>query len=102
GYPPGAGPSASATPAAARLSRERRRARHRPVAAPALVALALVTLMGCADQIEAPGGQGNDVLAAPRAEVPVTSVVDGDTIHVLRRGRDVKVRLIGIDAPEVS
>jgi micrococcal nuclease len=32
----------------------------------------------------------------------VISVVDGDTIHALRRGRDVTVRLIGIDAPEVS
>lgn len=34
--------------------------------------------------------------------VPVARVVDGDTIHVLRDGRDVTVRLIGIDAPEVG
>jgi micrococcal nuclease len=33
--------------------------------------------------------------------VPVTSVVDGDTFHVLRNGRDVSIRLIGIDTPEV-
>jgi micrococcal nuclease len=32
----------------------------------------------------------------------VARVVDGDTIHVLRDGRDVTVRLIGIDAPEVG
>ena len=30
----------------------------------------------------------------------VTRVVDGDTIHVLFRGRDLAVRLIGIDTPE--
>lgn len=28
--------------------------------------------------------------------------MDGDTLHVLRRGRDVTVRLIGIDTPEVG
>jgi micrococcal nuclease len=32
----------------------------------------------------------------------VTRVVDGDTFHVRRGGRDVTVRLIGIDAPEVD
>jgi micrococcal nuclease len=34
--------------------------------------------------------------------VPVLRVVDGDTVHVRRDGRDVTVRLIGIDAPEVG
>ena len=29
-------------------------------------------------------------------------VVDGDTLHVRRDGRDVTIRLIGIDAPEVG
>lgn len=33
--------------------------------------------------------------------VPVTKVTDGDTIHVAYRGRDERVRLIGIDTPEV-
>jgi micrococcal nuclease len=32
----------------------------------------------------------------------VTRVVDGDTFHILRRGRDVTIRLIGIDTPEVG
>jgi micrococcal nuclease len=32
----------------------------------------------------------------------VTRVVDGDTFQVRRGGSDVTVRLIGIDAPEVS
>lgn len=34
--------------------------------------------------------------------VPVLRVVDGDTIHVLRNGRDLTIRLIGIDTPEVD
>ncbi|MEP7225496.1 MAG: thermonuclease family protein [Actinomycetota bacterium] len=32
----------------------------------------------------------------------VTYVVDGDTVHVAVAGRDEKVRLIGIDTPEVG
>jgi micrococcal nuclease len=32
----------------------------------------------------------------------VLRVVDGDTIHVLLRGRDVTIRLFGMDAPEVD
>lgn len=34
--------------------------------------------------------------------VPVVSVVDGDTIRVLYRAHEERVRLIGIDAPEVE
>jgi micrococcal nuclease len=34
--------------------------------------------------------------------VPVTRVVDGDTIHVRLNGRDERVRFIGIDTPEVA
>jgi micrococcal nuclease len=33
--------------------------------------------------------------------VPVLKVTDGDTIHVLYQGQDERVRLIGIDTPEV-
>jgi len=33
--------------------------------------------------------------------VPVTKVTDGDTIHVTFQGQDERVRLIGIDTPEV-
>jgi micrococcal nuclease len=32
----------------------------------------------------------------------VTSTVDGDTVHVRVGGRDEKVRLIGVDTPEVD
>jgi micrococcal nuclease len=34
--------------------------------------------------------------------VRVIRVVDGDTFHVFRGGRDVTIRLIGIDTPEVG
>jgi len=30
----------------------------------------------------------------------VTTVVDGDTVHVTFRGRDVTIRFIGVDTPE--
>ena len=56
----------------------------------------------------APGSEAKDDGRSKRsaraegAPVPVLRVVDGDTIHVLRRGRDVTIRLIGIDAPEVD
>src|SRR6266576_6141848 len=33
--------------------------------------------------------------------VPVTKVTDGDTIHVTYQGHDERVRLIGVDTPEV-
>lgn len=36
------------------------------------------------------------------APFDVTRVVDGDTIHVRRDGRDDKVRLLGINAPETG
>ncbi|MCF6227483.1 MAG: thermonuclease family protein [Planctomycetes bacterium] len=37
-----------------------------------------------------------------RGYVRVKRVVDGDTLVVVRSGKDVKVRLIGIDTPEVG
>ncbi len=40
------------------------------------------------------------VLAAEEFSGKVVGVTDGDTIKVLRQGRQVKVRLYGIDAPE--
>ncbi len=44
-------------------------------------------------------------LAAPslqRADALVTGVIDGDTIVVDRGGREITVRLIGVDTPETS
>jgi micrococcal nuclease len=43
------------------------------------------------------GGRG-----PPAGVVPVERVVDGDTIQVRFLGRDERVRLIGVDTPEVS
>jgi micrococcal nuclease len=38
--------------------------------------------------------------AGEQADVTVTRVVDGDTIHVMHDGDDVTIRLIGVDTPE--
>jgi micrococcal nuclease len=51
-------------------------------------------LVACAQ----PSVEGN----ASGSRVPVLRVVDGDTLHVSRHGRDVTIRLIGVDAPEVD
>jgi micrococcal nuclease len=67
-----------------------------------VVALLLASVVACRDQPVARPASDSPLLAVPRGSIPVASVVDGDTLHVLRRGRDVTVRLIGIDAPEVA
>lgn len=41
------------------------------------------------------------VRSSDRSQVPVTKVTDGDTIHVTFGGHDERVRLIGINTPEV-
>jgi micrococcal nuclease len=43
--------------------------------------------------LRSPGG--------PAVSVRVTKVTDGDTIHVAYQDRDERVRLIGVDTPEV-
>lgn len=57
-------------------------------------ALAAVVLAGCAETAEGPAP------SAGAGSVPVTRVVDGDTIEVQLGGREVDIRLIGIDTPE--
>lgn len=59
--------------------------------------LAAVCLVSCAD---GSGERGAQVLGSEA--VPVLSVVDGDRLHVRRNDRDVTIRLIGIDTPEVD
>ncbi len=57
-------------------------------------ALGAVVLAGCSETAEGPA-------PSPGAgSVPVTRVVDGDTIEVQLGGREVDIRLIGIDTPE--
>lgn len=58
--------------------------------------LAVVALLGGRSVLQSPSDPPS------RAAGTVTRVVDGDTLHVDVRGRDVTVRLIGIDTPEVS
>jgi len=49
------------------------------------------------------GGCGSNGRPPPGAHgtVPVTEVTDGDTLHISYGGRDERLRLIGIDTPEV-
>lgn len=71
-----------------------------------LVALAAVVVVAAAFGIRPDGGEGNP---APAAVVEterilaatVRRVVDGDTLDVLMEGREERVRLIGVDTPEV-
>jgi micrococcal nuclease len=67
-----------------------------------LAAATLAALVGCGDRTSTSEATDSPLQSIARGSIPVISVVDGDTIHVLRRGSDVTVRLIGIDSPEVS
>src|SRR5262249_8871943 len=60
------------------------------------LAVAAVLADGCSRLGPAPAPSGAAL------EVPVTRVVDGDTIAVTRDGAEVRVRLIGIDTPETK
>jgi micrococcal nuclease len=72
-----------------------------------LVAIPLVLLLACTTATviatrdpRAPGTRSPSVAGNGGHLAIVTRVVDGDTAHVLVRGRDVTVRFIGVDAPE--
>jgi micrococcal nuclease len=63
-----------------------------------MAAAALASSGGCApNRPNAP-----DAATGPGVQAPVTRVTDGDTIHVTYQGGDERVRLIGVDTPEVS
>jgi micrococcal nuclease len=64
----------------------------------ALVVVALGSACGARGR-EAPRGSPS---ATAVDLVAVTKVTDGDTIHVTYRGQDERVRLIGVDTPEVA
>lgn len=62
-----------------------------------LASLAAVLLLSCLIWGAAPAAEA----AAPKVTAAVTRVVDGDTFYArLSGGREEKVRLIGVDAPE--
>jgi micrococcal nuclease len=60
------------------------------------LALCLIALAACGDAGTDPGAE------TTIERLRVTRVIDGDTFQVLRAGRDVTIRLIGIDTPEVG
>jgi micrococcal nuclease len=65
------------------------------------VVLAMVLAVGACSPIDGTTtGAGNDRGPGVTAEATVTRVVDGDTVHVFLDGKDVTIRLIGIDTPE--
>lgn len=70
--------------------------RHRITSRFLLAALgaALALLSGC-QAPEADSGSTTET-------VPVVHVIDGDTLIIERAGQDERVRLLGIDAPEVA
>lgn len=71
---------------------------HRVPATAVLVAV-LVVLAGC---VSTAGPSATTTLAGDSVEASVVDVVDGDTIEVrLADGRTDRVRLLGVDTPEV-
>jgi endonuclease YncB( thermonuclease family) len=84
-----------------------RRHVHALAASAALLACA-VAITGCGEG-EAPwtnAGSGSVVVAGSTARAAaswageVVAVTDGDTLRVLRDGREQRIRLYGVDAPE--
>jgi micrococcal nuclease len=66
-----------------------------------LVVLAIAAA-GCGRTSSGPAGPAAPSADAADEVLPVTRVIDGDTIVVTRGGTEVRVRLIGIDTPETK
>jgi micrococcal nuclease len=64
-----------------------------------LLALCLIALAACGDARNDPDAES---AVGSTGRLRVIQVTDGDTFHVLRDGRDVTIRLMGIDTPEVD
>jgi micrococcal nuclease len=71
-------------------------------APPAPNLLRTLTLLFSVAVLSACGPNDPPAPAGVSGSVRVLRVVDGDTVHVLLGGRDVTIRLIGVDAPEVG
>ncbi|MDD7930795.1 thermonuclease family protein [Microbacterium thalli] len=69
--------------------------RKRIIAAPVLT----IVLAGCTPAAE-PAPSSGDVVMGHSAEV--TAVIDGDTIEIWAAGGTERVRIIGIDTPEIG
>ncbi len=61
---------------------------------------AAVALAGCGGGRSAPPSGASPAAAGPL--FLITKVTDGDTVHVIYAGHDERVRLIGINTPEVD
>src|SRR5207247_11012075 len=67
----------------------------------AVIALAVLAAVLLARFWPSGSGRGDSARSGDRMAAVVTRAVDGDTIHVRdSSGRDVAVRLLGIDTPE--
>lgn len=64
------------------------------------LALALALFAGCSPSGSTRGGPASDPEGAGGAGATVTRVIDGDTIEVITGGREMTIRLIGVDTPE--
>lgn len=71
---------------------------RRAATAVGLTAMALIS--GCAQGPAALNEDQKPTLAPPAEKAVVDRVVDGDTLIIKGRGKPLRVRLIGIDAPE--
>jgi micrococcal nuclease len=69
-----------------------------------VVLVVSATATACGQRGTGTGSPSEPSPTAPSrsAVVPVTKVTDGDTIHVRYEGADERVRLIGVDTPEVD
>lgn len=75
-----------------------RRPLPRPISADAWIRIAAsLAILGACGPAQEGSARRLDTGA-----LSVSRIVDGDTFHVLRGGRDLIVRLIGVDAPEVG
>ena len=67
----------------------------------------LVTLTGCnqgvtSEKLKQPSSlSSTEPVETLHGPYKVSKVTDGDTIHVIRDGADIKVRIIGVNTPEV-
>jgi micrococcal nuclease len=72
----------------------------RTARAPLVIFVVALVAAGCSPASTSRRGQPAD--GSGGARISVTKVADGDTIHVTFQGHDERVRLIGIDTPEVA
>ena len=66
------------------------------------VLVALVTMSGCDRGTAGAGPASTPSVTALDANATVDRIVDGDTIDVVIDGREERVRLTGIDTPEIA